>query len=462
MVGLVMGVFFTAFTLDYLVVEGLLPKPISFVTEMLAALALIAVVFHIRKHNLGMGPKYIVLFLLFGIHLLAGAVANGADPGAIFAGVRVYAKYMPFFLLALVYPFSQRQISVILVFLLVVLILQFPVAVLQRFVIYPHLPTGDVVRGTLETSSFLSMAVISGIAVLTGFLVSERISTRRYLGLVLLLFLPTTLNETKGTFILLPIALGIPFLLAWRSGRSLPLGGGKAIAVGISLLGAFVITYDYMSEAMMGDRADQHLPVLEFFTDADAVKRYLAPRTSGMVEREDGLGPVGRIDRLVIPFRELSREPTQLFFGLGMGNVTSTPISELSGRHLDFREEKAVGAAASYLLWELGAFGVLLSFVFLAMLYRDARYLALANRASVALGFGWAGVTVITMFGMFYKDIIPINALMYPFWFFSGYIIRQAWLVRGEAAATAPNPPYAAVSPHRRVWRAGARAGRAG
>src|SRR5690606_20079669 len=104
--------------------------------------------------------------------------------------------------------------------------------------------SGDPVRGTLTTSSGMSLfllAAITGVVILF-------LRGKLKLGALLLaaawLFLPTTINETKATLFLLPAALLGPALLM-RGGkrtlrRLLPLA-----AVGALAIVAFVGVYNY-------------------------------------------------------------------------------------------------------------------------------------------------------------------------------------------------------------------------
>ena len=172
----------------------------------------------------------------------------------------------------------------------------------------------------------------------------------------LLLFIPTTINETKGTLVLLPIAVMIPIWATRKQDSSrkpiLPI----LLVAGV-MFGGFVTIYD----SFHGDRYEKvGGSVLDFFT-SERLIRYVAPRTSEMVEEKEGK-PLGRVDKLLIPIGILSKDPVQLFVGVGIGNVTRSPIKALSSE--EYAEYIGIsGMVIGAILWEFGIIGVILTFV---------------------------------------------------------------------------------------------------
>lgn len=417
--------FVSILTLDYFSrVLGIISSYLTIFPELLSIVVtiLIAIEFA-KKRSIEIEVKYVIFFLLFGLHLVNGILLNDASVGAIIAGMRIYLKYIPFFLLPMVYQFSEKNIRYQLNWLLFLLLIQCPIAVLQRFVFYKNVPSGDVVRGTMATGSFLSILLISGIAITLGFYLKKRISLRLFISIVLLLFIPTTINETKGSLILLPIALFVPALITkWEDKKPLKLI--SVAFIGISSLVGFVKIYDYMG--MEGQQ--NNMKISKFFTDENELKHYLAPKSSGMVTRNDA--PAGRLDTIIAPLERFSNDPIHLLVGIGMGNVTNTSFGLLSGGELKLRQEGVVDVAASYLLWEIGLGGLLLSFVLLAMFFSDARHVSAEDGIVSDIALGWVGVVLIISIGLFYKDIIRVNGIMYLFWYFSGHIVAERFRIK--------------------------------
>jgi hypothetical protein len=60
------------------------------------------------------------------------------------------------------------------------------------------------------------------------------------------------------------------------------------------------------------------------------------------------------------------------------------------------------------------------------MIFQDAKRLSRGSGLANIIGAGWLGVMPIILVSLFYKDIIPVNALMYLFWYFSGYVAARS------------------------------------
>jgi hypothetical protein len=413
--------FATVLTVDYFdkilhVVPGhleLIPEVLSFIVTII----ILGQLSKTKKFNLGI--KYIIIFTLLAMHMVNGILLNTTPTVAVVVGLRLYLKYIPFFILPLVYDFDEEQILRIFKLILVICLLQLPVALYQRFV-YATNVSGDWVRGTLTTSSILSMVLISTISMVLAFYLKGRIKLKQLIILFVILFIPNTINETKGTLILLPIALAVPLLLVSkqeRKGQSiLPI-----VLMASLMFGGFVVAYD----TFWGERYERvGGSVLDFFT-SDRIVRYLAPRTSDMVDGEEG-SPVGKIDKIVAPIKVLSKDPVQLLIGVGVGNVTPSPIRSLAAaEYIDYFKQNLVGTSIGFLIWEVGLIGLFLSLIFIYFVHKDARYLSSRSDIEGVIGLGWSSVTIIIGISLFYKDIIPSNGIMYTFWFFSGYIVSR-------------------------------------
>jgi hypothetical protein len=264
------------------------------------------------------------------------------------------------------------------------------------------------------------MVLISAITMVLAFYLKGRIKLKQLIILFVLLFIPTTINETKGTLILLPIALAIPLLLSSkqeRKGRPI----FPIILMASMMFGGFVAVYD----TIWGERSERYGgSVLDFFV-SDRIIRYLAPRTSQMVVKEEG-GPVGRIDKIAAPIILLSKDPVHLLVGVGVGNVTPSPLKSLAAaEYIEYFHQNLTGTSISFLIWEVGLIGLFLSLIFIYFVHKDARYLSKRTDIDGVIGLGWASITILAGLSLFYKDIIPSNGIMYPFWFFSGYIVSR-------------------------------------
>lgn len=382
-----------------------------------------------------MPPKYIFLFLVYAMHVTFGVILNNVPEGAIFSGVRYHLKYLPFFLLPAVYSYSDKQMSSQLKMILVLALMQLPVAFFQRFVQFSYNFSGDEVRGTLTVSSALSILLISTISILLALYLKKRLSVAQFVILIFFLFLPTTINETKGTLILFPLAV---FAVLFSSAKD-PEARKKIVIVSaiISLFGlAFIGAYSmfYIKEEGRGG-------VISFFSDTDRLTHYLYRGTTfdpellkptkgveGVIatEHEEDKQTETRIDRMIAPIALLSTDPLKLVFGLGIGNVSHTKKAVFMGDYMHLSE--LIGATStviSILIWETGLFGLFLFLVFLIMILKDARRLSKENTWSGTIALGWIGVVIIFILSLPYKNILEFNALGYLFWYLSGYIVTQ-------------------------------------
>src|SRR6056297_3057268 len=175
---LMLSLFVVVFSLDYLAnIAGMVHPLVTLAPELLSGVATLLLCGHLaRTKRFDLHIKYVIFFALFGMHLLNGVIINETPTGAVVAGLRVYLKYLPFFFLPVVYEFTPRQLRVQMLLLLGLLVCQLPITVLQRFVFFPDYATGDVVRGTLTTGSFLSIILVSAISVLLGLYLKRIIS----------------------------------------------------------------------------------------------------------------------------------------------------------------------------------------------------------------------------------------------------------------------------------------------
>jgi hypothetical protein len=392
--------------------------------------------------------KYIILFSITIVLIIVGVVANTVQSGAIFAGLRRYFRYAPIFLLPIVYQFSDDQFKQQLKFFLVFALLQLPIAAYQRMTLYPIYRSGDVITGTIGGSGLLTIFQVCTIAMLTAFLVKRRIRLVYYVPLVFLLFLPTTINETTVTVFILPLALVIPVFLAKTGLGKLRLLIPMA-AFGALVMTVFVTLYHAQYSRWGGEEGGLGAMLFE-----GRALEFLYKGSTEDTEVEDGrrrMSAVGRLDSVKMPFLVV-QDPVRILLGNGIGNASVSFSKKLEG---DYAEEAELYGAdftgVAALLWEIGLIGLGLSFLFIWMVFKDAR--ALANRDDLVgtVALGWAAVLAILAITMFYTSLIDKTALGYTMWYLCGYIVaKRCWqdydAIYAQAAPSTP-PPKRAVRP---------------
>ncbi|MBK9132741.1 MAG: hypothetical protein IPM20_14080 [Gammaproteobacteria bacterium] len=302
--------------------------------------------------------------------------------------------------------------------------------------------TGDVVTGTLGlgASGVLSILMLSAIAVLLAYFIREKIRAGAFVIILCILFLPTMINETKATLVLLPIVLIIPYLYASRKKLS-ALQLVSISAISLSLLIGFVYVYDQISgqlgrgasilEFITSDRSTSYLySQKELYKEKDLLERI---QIGSMELPRDVIGSKeggGRIDKILLPINVFSDRPLKLWLGLGVGNVSTSILNVFSGEYAVRLGAVSGEMLLTLLLWETGVGGVILFVLFLIFLIVDAHKLSRSGDSSAILASGWLGVLAVILIAMTYINMFYFNTLIFMFSYFSGYVAAKSASLR--------------------------------
>jgi hypothetical protein len=270
----------------------------------------------------------------------------------------------------------------------------------------------------LETSGHLSIFLVCTAAMWLAFYF--RAANKRpllYGAVLFLLLLPTTLNETKGTLFLLPIALIAPALFdgarVGRMKRAL-----VSVAVLSAFLAIFVPVYDHFMSPKWG------YGIIDFFTMEGRVENYMIRADSVDADK------AGKMGSWLIASRELAVDPAKFVFGLGIGNVSTSFFGEQYAGAYYAKYGHLGGATIGSLLWEVGWLGVILVYILCLKIFRDAMYVRTNSGLVGTIGLGWMSVILVVVVAFFYKELVRTNTLSYLFWFYSGYIAATAMRMR--------------------------------
>src|SRR5688572_15080648 len=220
---LVIAVFGAAFVVEYLIRERDLLHPyLILLPELMSAIAMVIVLARLTAGaRISLDGRYAGFIVALLLTIVVGFVVQDVPTGAAVAGVRSHLKFLPFFLLPMVFRFTPSELRVQFLLLLVLLLGEAPLALYQRFIEYADtMQTGDVVRGTATTSSALSMLMMCGITAVVSLYLRGLIRLPTVIVVVGTLVVPTTLNETKATLLLLPVALLVPALVMPKGSRA--------------------------------------------------------------------------------------------------------------------------------------------------------------------------------------------------------------------------------------------------
>jgi len=401
--------------------------PVYFVLlpEILAGIALLLVLSRlVVGKRLALDARYLVFIGLLVLTMAVGVVAQHVPAGAVVSGLRDYVPTLPFLLLGAAYPFTSRQIKTQLVIVGLLLAIQVPISIHQRFFTFAHkMHTGDVVTGTMSNSGTLSVIMIAGVTVLAVMYLRRRLALAPLLVLTGFLLVPTMLNETKATFVMLPVAMLAPLVFMRKTEkpfrRLLPLVGVFAVSGT-----AFVVVYNVMIQHRNPDAS------LQKFWLEGGVLDYVY---KGSLEGDQR---VGRVDSMQIALKEISETPMRAVFGLGIGNVSPAQLPGFEGAYAHYYDPyKTAFTQISMLLWNMGYMGIALyGFLFYAI-FRDAVSLARRGGSDAMLGQVWAPIVMLAAMCMFYKAILIDQEFIYPFMFYAGVVARRAHALRQERRA---------------------------
>jgi hypothetical protein len=325
-------------------------------------------------------------------------------------------------------------------FLVVLAFIQCPIALYQRFVEFSGNPSGDSISGTLLISSALSIFLIGVISVLFAFYLRRRINIVSFLLIAIFIFIPTTLNETKATLVLLPLALVLTILFiptkSTHARRQLLTVG----ALGLVFVGSFMIVYDqlYTKVWPVGYGKNIEIGIIDRFS-IDKLQQYLAGGAEAEKEVLDRaadelvLGPnmpeqpIKRLDSILIPLVVLQEDPVKFIVGLGIGNVSESALQGFSGAYAHYKALGADVTTVSQMLWEVGFLGFLLLLISFLLIFKDALHVRNRDDLAGTLASGWLGVVVIMIVSLTYKNLWEFQAILYIFWYLSGYLAAKRY-----------------------------------
>jgi hypothetical protein len=427
---LVMTLLGSILVVEYLVRDrGLLSSYFVLLPELLSGVAMLIVFARmVGGVKISLDWRYGAFIAVLLGTIVFGYAVQEVPTGAMVAGARNYLKFLPFFLLPAVCDFTPRQLRSQLLLVLVLLIAQTPLAFYQRFVEFAaQMNDGDPIKGTTTSSSSLSMFMVVAIAGIVVMYLRGRLRLFAVLALVGWLFVPTTINETKATIILLPFALLVPAFM-------MPPGSNAARKlVPIAMIGAlagvgFVLVYNSLIEY----RQYSHT-LGDLLNGPDMIKYYFY---TGAAEHDAEY--IGRFDSVQFAVEHTARDPITFAFGLGAANVAESFLPQFAGKYWSYYMRFGVGQTQiTTFLWEIGVVGLLAYLALFWFLWSDSVTLARSGDYAAELGQIWTVTMIVMAFGLLYKSVFSMNDVGYLFWYFSGVVASRATTVRRARLAGA-------------------------
>ncbi len=411
---LLIATFISLFSVDYLANNlQVIPKMLFLIPEGMAAAAMLAVILiGISQRRLNMAPKYAIFLAWFLLVIVSGLIINQVDSLVSISGIRIYLKSIPFFLLPMVYSFSDKQIKTQLITLLLLCLLQVPISLYQRFFQYANVLTGDVVGGSLgvNTSGVLSFILIFGMAFVISMVFKKRLATWKGILVILVLFIPTTINETKVVLLVFPFVLIAPLFF----GPGIQNRGRKILLM--SVVGSiFMIGFFIMYDVLQGER------------EGTLMSRLQSGNMFSYMYKQDKAGQfsdqeVGRFDAIAYAVKKIDSTGNSIF-GVGIGNASPSNRRKLEGAyHKKWYWMNPGKIMLSRTLWEIGYLGTTLYLLLFVLVFQDARALAKGNDFVAAFALAWLPITLILAGSFVYFSTFSITIISHLFFLYAGFI----------------------------------------
>lgn len=410
----IISAFVIVLSAGFLVDRGWAPQVLVYLPEIFGVIAaIVVIVAGTRRRFRYVRPVYWLIFGAFVVVIVCGAIGNRLEPGPIFAGLRIYLRALPFFFLPAVLNIEVRQLRVQLLILLALSLLQLPIAAEQRWTTWARgAYSGDFTFGTLMNSGHLSLYLISAASVLAGFFLRKRIAPLKFCALLLLLLIPTMLNETKITLVAVPMALVTCFIVGAKPGEKVK-NAYLAVIITTGFFAVFIPVYDYFMKPHWG------YGIVDFVLMEGRLEGYL---DRGAQVGQYG-GESGKLGGFKVAVTEVSRDPVSLVFGYGIGNVSDSALGEqFTGEHFRLYET-FLESSAILVVFEFGLAGFALLMFLYWKIFKDCVSVAHNDDGIMgALAIGWAGVVITMLLGVFYDNNHENRALSILFWYLSGTI----------------------------------------
>jgi hypothetical protein len=320
------------------------------------------------------------------------------------AGLRIYTKFIPIFLLPLIFPLTTKTFRNIVLWIYALTMVQLPVVLWQRFIQFAHVGTGDPMGGTLggSASGILAIYLISIISFIIAFYFKDEISFPVFLISAAAAFIPITMNETKISAVLLPIAFIFPVIFV-PGKREVIVKASLVLLLLVTSMVVFQTVYNYWQ-----DRAGR--PVLEeYFKEETRFERLKSQRMDPLIASVT-VAPKGDL-RFAL-------------FGRGAGNVSEGFTRILSGKYLQEMFLYDVSMTFPKLMWEVGFVGTVFFYLFPLLVFFDAFRLSRQPGFNGAYALGMLSLTLFFVLSTAYTFAIDNNVLIFFYFFAAGQLVR--------------------------------------
>lgn len=347
--------------------------------------------------------KYTIILLIYILHIAMGFLVNSVAIGPMIAGTRQFCRFIPIFILPAVIYFDEKDITNLLKYLLILALIQFPVTIWQRFFVYAHNPSGDPIGGTLgaNTSGVLSIFLLMVLSFMTTFYLKKGLTLRYFVTFSILLFIPITLNETKVSLPLLPLAFLLPVLFLKKNITKAPFRILNLFLILSVTLFLFITIYNSFSNRN----------IIQFYSQEDQVGSYSDARIVPILTALDKVFHDGLKTTI---------------YGYGAGNVSVSYSKNLESKLLTkLSAYNTDNVSITKMLWETGYLGTLIFFMLIALLFLDSIRFSKLDNLSGTIATSMSVAIIILAITFFYTKPLDQNIFVYLLFFLNGYLVSN-------------------------------------
>lgn len=407
------SIFFLRFFFSYM---PIIPRQIYWIEDAIILMLLAKVsLLLVQKKRIEMPKISVLILVMLGIAIVSSLI-NGLNPVLTALGIRQNLKYFLLFILLTNLNLSEDLLKKIIWWLLLIALVQVPVAIVQRiffdffqsnFNIYRY-NFWDAVSGTLGhgSSGALAVFMLFVILLLRG-LAKHSKSSQKYNLISLMLLIPFFLTFSRGGYYLLIVLVVYELFFGVNYGK-LRVKKSSRILSSVLLIIILLIGLKISSMVMIYD-LNKFLSPSRLYQD-----NWKGGRLSALETASNFLGNKGVSGALL---------------GGGVGYFTETSFTSYATIDLTFGSgspSRLIGTASYYsiVMGELGYLGLILSLLMIYILYKMTAkfYSRINDKYWKAIAYGFKGVILLTIPAMMYLKVWISPSLGFTFWFLASAI----------------------------------------
>jgi len=379
------------------------------VTDIIALAVLLKFFLKLRAFREPVITKEITLILSLIFIGIMSAVINGVSFFTIIGGLRNYFKYVPIFLYFKYFDYKDDFIHYLMRFFLIISALNVFISIFQFFV-YRE---ADYIGGLFGLYNSGVMSVFQ-IAMATYLAASLKLTKKNRIPVILLIFfilIPIFINETKVSFILLPVTVSYFYKERFFRKPFEFIGILSTVTVILLLLAS---SYGHLVKNFNPKEMITKKYIYSYFYDPTYFK---------------GGRSLNRLSALEFAYKNISQNPVTLLVGIGVGDASYSDLPEVMGAvYKKYFNLKIDFIFLSRILFEYGLIGTGLFFILIFVLWRRSVFLIhrasndYTNVISFLFGFLCIALSLTTVYDFsFYNDQLGCF-----FWILAGFVSRKA------------------------------------